>query len=234
MVIFGRAMNDYQDQANTFSAPRTADARSTRRLRTRAALLQAGADLLWRRPIDAIPINDITEAAGVAKGSFFNHFADKAAFAEAVAESIRADVERRVRAANDGLEDPALRAARALCVFIRFAQDEPQKAKILLRGYAGMTDARHPLNSGLSADIRQGVQTGRFAPETETAGVLFVSGVAFLAMVRAAQTAAGGHDRDNCRSLLMLTLSGLGVTRAEARRVAGLAVDSVLHRETGS
>ena len=48
-----------------------------RRLRTRAALLASGAELLGQRPIDAIAINEIVEHAGVAKGSFFNHFADK-------------------------------------------------------------------------------------------------------------------------------------------------------------
>ena len=47
-----------------------------RAARTRAALLAAGFDLLVERPIDAIPIDDVVARAGVAKGSFFNHFAD--------------------------------------------------------------------------------------------------------------------------------------------------------------
>ena len=44
------------------------------------------------RPVDAIAIDDLVAAAGVAKGSFFNHFADKRAFAQTIAEDIRREV----------------------------------------------------------------------------------------------------------------------------------------------
>ena len=47
---------------------------SPRAARTRAALIAAGFDLLVERSIDAIPIDDLVAKAGVAKGSFFNHF----------------------------------------------------------------------------------------------------------------------------------------------------------------
>ena len=69
-----------------------------RRNRTREALLAAGAALLAERPIDALAIDDIVQAAGVAKGSFYNHFVDKAALANAIGEAIRDDIEARVAA----------------------------------------------------------------------------------------------------------------------------------------
>jgi len=201
-------------------------------MKTREALLRAGTELLWRRPIDAIPVNDITEAAGVAKGSFFNHFADRAAFADAVAENIRREVEDEVRRANEDVADPAMRAARALCVFIRFAETEPRKTRILLRGYGGMTQSDHPLNGGAQADVRKGVKSGRFAPEAEQAGVLFLTGVGLLAMVRTAQRApAPPLDPASFISFIMLTLSGLGLGQAEARRVASEAVGEILRRQ---
>ena len=67
----------------------TSEALSPRAARTRAALLDAGLDLLADRPIDAIAIDELVAAAGVAKGSFFNHFGDKYGFANAIAEAIR-------------------------------------------------------------------------------------------------------------------------------------------------
>ena len=50
--------------------------RPARSAPTRAALVAAGFDLLVERPIDAIPIDEVVKRAGVAKGSFFNHFRD--------------------------------------------------------------------------------------------------------------------------------------------------------------
>ncbi|MBA4051256.1 MAG: hypothetical protein C0472_05105, partial [Erythrobacter sp.] len=87
------------------------NAKPSRTGRTRAALIAAGLDLIASRPIDAIAIDELVAAAGVAKGSFFNHFADKHAFAEAVAAEVRAEVEAEVTRANAGRTDPVARIA---------------------------------------------------------------------------------------------------------------------------
>ena len=67
-------------------------AREANSIRIRDALIAACADLLAKHPIDAITINNIVETAGVAKGSFYNHFSDKDALADAVAAAIRSGV----------------------------------------------------------------------------------------------------------------------------------------------
>ena len=58
--------------------------RRGRGVETRMALLAAGQKLLAERPIDALAIDEIVQTAGVAKGSFYNHFEDKDAFAFAI------------------------------------------------------------------------------------------------------------------------------------------------------
>jgi len=55
------------------------------RRNVREQLLSAGLDTLHRRGFNATSVQDITEAAGVPKGSFYNHFESKEALgAEAV------------------------------------------------------------------------------------------------------------------------------------------------------
>ncbi|MBL0730969.1 TetR/AcrR family transcriptional regulator [Piscinibacter sp. HJYY11] len=49
-------------------------------------LLSAGRDLFLQRGYNATGIQQITDAASVPKGSFYNHFSSKEAFAAAVAE----------------------------------------------------------------------------------------------------------------------------------------------------
>ena len=84
---------------------------SPRAARTRGALIAAGFELLAEKPIDAIPIDEVVARAGVAKGSFFNHFADKAAFAAAIADEVRLELEERITTANAGEADPLKRIA---------------------------------------------------------------------------------------------------------------------------
>ena len=93
------------------------------RQRTRHALLDAGQRLFATRSVDAVTIDDIVEQADVAKGSFYNHFSDKQAFADAVWELVQGDVEFHIYRANQDIADPAMRAVGARDL-ARFFQQE--------------------------------------------------------------------------------------------------------------
>jgi len=64
---------------------------------TRKAIFEAGTKLFIERGFSACSVQDITEAAGVPKGSFYNHFKSKEAFAaEIVLEYGRGSTDRSV------------------------------------------------------------------------------------------------------------------------------------------
>ena len=69
------------------------------------ALSEAGLRLFVERGLDGVTIDDITQTAGVAKGTFYRYFEDKAALVDALLEPVR-------RALLDGLET----CGRALAV----------------------------------------------------------------------------------------------------------------------
>ncbi len=52
-------------------------AKHRRRTNTREALLVAARTLLAGRTTEGFTVDDIVQSAGVAKGSFYNHFSDK-------------------------------------------------------------------------------------------------------------------------------------------------------------
>ena len=112
---------------------------SPRAARTRAALISAGFDLLAEKPIDAIPIDEVVAKAGVAKGSFFNHFADKQAFAEAIATEVRLELEDQIARANSGIADPIERIAGGMRVGAEFALSNPKRTAVLLRSHGSST-----------------------------------------------------------------------------------------------
>jgi TetR/AcrR family transcriptional repressor of nem operon len=62
----------------------------------RRRLLAAGLDLVHARGFAASGVKDITDAAGVPKGSFYAYFPSKEAFAAAILEYYWADIEMRL------------------------------------------------------------------------------------------------------------------------------------------
>src|SRR6188472_3448151 len=60
------------------------DRRARRREHTRASLVQAARTLFARQGVDNTRINEITDAADVGFGSFYNHFESKEAIHAAV------------------------------------------------------------------------------------------------------------------------------------------------------
>ena len=194
---------------------------SPRREKTRLALIAAGRDLLAERAIDSIPVDDIVERAGVAKGSFFNHFKDKDAFAAAIAADIRIALEGDVARVNAGIDDPALRVVRGVGSFVRFAIADGRAARILMRGHGGAAAADHPLNAGVRSDIVRGLAEGRLTAPSLDAGVLYVVG---LCQVLLAAVVLQGLDAERAAALtaevLTLLLTGLGLSAQQAAALA--------------
>ncbi len=194
---------------------------SPRSQRTRAALIAAGLDLLVDRPIDAIPIDDLVARAGVAKGSFFNHFTDKHDFAAAVAAEVRMEVEAAVACANAGVTDPLVRIAGGMAVAARFAVDDPRRMMVLLRSQVPATSQTHPLNRGLKEDIEAALAEGLLHPEARNVGLLYWLGLCQILMAHLIETRP---PRDMAaqrfREMLLLGLAGLGVPMARAQDIS--------------
>ena len=189
--------------------------------KTRAALIAAGLDLLVERPIDAIPIDDFVARAGVAKGSFFNHFKDKHDFAAAVAAEVRMEVEAEVARANAGVSDPVARIAGGMVVAARFAVEQPRRTMVLLRSQMPTTSQSHPLNRGLLEDIEAALQQGLLRPEAADSGVPYWLGLCQVLMMHLIDTRPSrAQAADRLGDMLLMGLTGLGVPPAHAQEVS--------------
>jgi AcrR family transcriptional regulator len=196
--------------------------------RTKAALMAAGRRLFSQRPIDAVTVDDIVQAAEVGKGSFYNHFTDREALARAIAAQIRASIESAVARANAGVDDPARRLARAVCSYLRYALDEPEQAGVLVHIHSGHTSLTAPLNHGLVEDLETGLAIGRFDIATVESGVLYVLGVTQLALVRIVQAPDQPFAVSLSQQMCALVLKGLGLPAAEADQIAAQASDAIV------
>lgn len=194
---------------------------SPRAARTRAALIAAGFDLLADRPIDAIPIDDVVARAVVAKGSFFNHFADKQDFAAAISAEVRREVEALVAAANAAEQDPLARIAGGMQVAAQFALTQPKRSAVLLRGQGSSTARAHPLNRGLVSDFEAALARGLLRPAARDTGVLFWLGLCQVLMTNIVERKPDLAEAAlRLANMLVLGLTGLGVAPDRAEELA--------------
>lgn len=194
---------------------------SPRAARTRAALIAAGFDLLAAKPIDAIPIDEVVAKAGVAKGSFFNHFTDKQAFAEAIAAEVRLQLEEQVGRANAGIADPVERIAGGMRVGAAFALGDPKRTAVLLRSHGTSTARAHPLNKGLVEDVNAACEAGLLRPEARGSGVLYWLGLCQILMINLVERRSdAANARMRLHEMTVLGLTGLGVSAERAKVLA--------------
>jgi AcrR family transcriptional regulator len=198
-----------------------------RRVKTRAALLHAGRALLATRDIDGISIDEIVATADVAKGSFYNHFADKDQFAREIGATVRRQAEQAVSLANEGISDPGTRLARGLCVFLRFAIDNRDSAKVLWRLNPGSTMADAPINAGLREDLTRGIRSRRFKGVNVEAGLLLVMGLVVISMRHVLEERVATPARSIAIDMAAVLLRALGLTSTEADNVAETAAQDI-------
>lgn len=202
---------------------------SFRSARTRKSLMDAGLQLFAERPVDAVPIDDIVAAAGVAKGSFFNHFEDKKHFADAITTEIRLDIEARVAEANKDITDPLERLAGGMRTAAEYALTEKDRAIVMVAGFKLATGRDHPLNAGLKKDVDAACAEGLLRSEAQEAGLLLWLGACHSVM-------ANIIERDLTRSkaarrmhdMMVMVLIGLGVEQTKSRRLAKQSMEQIL------
>jgi AcrR family transcriptional regulator len=199
---------------------------SPRAARTRAALIEAGFQLLVERSIDAIPIDDVIAKAGVAKGSFFNHFTDKQSFAGAIATEVRLELEALVTQANAGIANPVQRIAGGMRVGAEFAIIHPKRTTVLLRSHASSTMRAHPLNQGLVRDFEAAQTHGLLRGEAAESGVLFWMGLCQVLMASLVERRPNRVAAERRISeMIVLGLTGLGVPDVRATEIANMHLE---------
>jgi AcrR family transcriptional regulator len=177
--------------------------------------------------MDALSVDEIAMRADVGKGTFYNYFADKDALARELASYVRARVESDISRANEGVEDPAARIARAFCCVLRFFLNAPGEATAMMRLFPRATDPAAPMNSGVRSDVVAGLARGRVVAPSEDVAIACILGV-FMAGANRASDLSPPRARTFARELGTILLHGLGLAHAQAARIMQQAVESIL------
>ena len=191
-----------------------------RRARTRRRLLDAGQTLIAERGVAGLRIAEITEEAGVAIGSFQNHFASKDELVEAViVEAVQALAAQIVEGPGSAEHEPAAVAIAALRKFVRLAYDDPAFCRLLVNLSHSEEVFVAAIRPYAQTALTRAVQAGVFEIDDVDLAVTFIVAGA-LAVIRRVLDGHLGPDADV--QLARATLLGFGVPGVEAERLSNL------------
>ena len=186
------------------------------RERTRRQLLDAGRTLIAAKGVPGLRIQEITEQADIALGSFYNYFPSKEEFLEAVITESLSDLASATISNVDDATDPAEVVALANLRVIQLAYTEPDFARLIVNighSEALFGAAVHP---HARVAVERGIDSGRFDVADVEVLLTTVIGGAF-ALIR--EILDGRHGDHAERAFARLVLAALGLSAAEAKTV---------------
>lgn len=181
----------------------------------RLSLLEAGMDLADRFGLASVSVNDVAAEAGVGKGSFYVHFADRAAFLLELHRGFHEDMLAEVREQTAGTRPGRARMEAAVAAFLDFSLAQRRVRPLLLD-----IRSEHQVAGEVGARVQQ--LTRMFEQDMRAQGVPDPAPAARLLMAMCTEVAVselsrGRRDNALRRSLLRLA-TGDGVPGARARR----------------
>jgi AcrR family transcriptional regulator len=139
---------------------RRAEIGRERRARTRAEILEAAAILLAERPLAAVTVDSVVEAAGVAKGTFYYHFQSMDELAAAVGAKLAESFDELLVPIVRGIPDPVARLSFAFAKFLDKAIADPPWARLVVQS-AQAPEFGPGIRAHLKADVAEAISEGR-------------------------------------------------------------------------
>ncbi len=190
-----------------------------RKARTRQALIDAAVRLIAEGRGDRASIAEITEAADVGFGSFYNHFDSKEQLFQTASEKVLERWGQLIDRASVGLTDPAELFAVGMRISGRLGWTHPDIARFLTGAGLDALDIPSGLAPRALNDIRAGQASGRFTvPDAEIALSAVAGGL--LGLLRTRQRHPECVEEISVDQLAEAVLRLLGVPAPEAARLA--------------
>lgn len=186
-----------------------------RKLRTRGALIRAAQRFIAEGKLN-VPILEITQAADVGMGSFYNHFSSK----EQLFDAAVADALDNLGALLDGVtgsvSDPAEAFAANFRLTGRLFRYRPEEAALLLANGGSLILSNRGLSPRALRDIAAAIERGRFTITDAELGLAVAGGmlVGLTTLLRERPERDTDATVDEVTERLLRTL---GMTSAQAK-----------------
>lgn len=186
-----------------------------KRDRTRLALIDSTVEVIAQKGMDLAKISDITEHAGLANGTFYNHFADKDEILTEAAQRVAVEMAREIDNEMRAVDSAVARMVTATTRAIRMAVSESAWGAVIIGALQHLPPVRGDILQFLRADLQLGVDQGMFDIELDE---FFLDQIASLIIVSIRTQIETGADSVKtaraCEGILRLC----GLTPAKAQK----------------
>jgi len=203
-----------------------------RRAETRVRLLNAAFELVGEKGMDGVTINEITDAADVGFGSFYNHFDSKEGIFAALVDWLFEKFADTLDQVASGLADPA--EVIAVCVrhTLLRACREPVCGQLLIREGLSPRALSTGLGQRLLRDAERGMAEKRFVIADELMCVISVIGTVLAGIAAELDLSMSSRRAVSSRKTLTsraekfaegtaaIVLQAFGLARLEAEKIA--------------
>ncbi|MFJ9363740.1 TetR/AcrR family transcriptional regulator [Nocardia sp. NPDC101769] len=206
-----------------------------RKARTRAALVRAAQSFLAAGKL-SVPILEITQAADVGMGSFYNHFQTREELFEAAVEEALDLYGVVLDTLCENLDDPAQVFAQSFRLTGRLHRRNPMLSKVLINNGLQLARSEKGIAPRARRDIEAGVRAGRFDARDIELIMTIVTGAAICL----GQLLHEQPERDDAEATDQVTedlLRMFGLSADDAHEICGRplpSLDAVPHTDTAA
>ena len=195
----------------------------------RRRLIEAALLVFAEKGVDACVVDDVIQAAGVSRGSFYNYFTSNQELLVAVGRALDDELLDLIEVqVKDAACDPAERVVRGVALFLEATRQYPLFAaftqKVGLDG-PGL-NARVP--GYIAESLTAGRAYGQFADIPPAEATDLVTGAVLANLTRCARDgSAPAAEPPSHVALVTLILQGLGLDPASARAYAARPIPAI-------
>jgi AcrR family transcriptional regulator len=170
--------------------------------------MKATYEIIARRGLEGLIIQDITEAADVGYGSFYNHFPSKEAIVAAVNDAANGYTKEVHRHLASLASDRAERFAMSLRMSLQLIKADQVWGWFLIRTMLSRAELRTSIGDGLKQAIVAGLNEGVFKHEDIDMAYETIAGLLLLATLK---LVSADEPEDYSDKLVKTALKTLGL-----------------------
>jgi AcrR family transcriptional regulator len=192
-----------------------------RKARTRQALVDAAVRLIAEGRGDRASIQEITDAADIGFGSFYNHFESKEQLFQTASQEVLERWGAMIDGACAGISDQAEIFAVSVRITGRLGWTHPDLARFLVGAGLDVLDQPVGLAPRALRDVKAGQAAGRFTALHAEIALSAVAG-GLLGLLKVHLDHPDDVDATSVDDLARALLRLLGITDEEAARIVAL------------
>jgi AcrR family transcriptional regulator len=199
-----------------FNSEGPLQARRGQPVNTRARLTHAARALFSERNVDSITVSNVTEEAGVTKGTFYVHFQNLDELWASVAKELAHEIDEFSQPQRVATDDPVQRIAIGCGAFLDQALLSPAWGALVVRAVWAFPAVASVARNHACEDLQLAFEQGRLAPIPTELGLSIVLGIVLEAMRSASERRLSSSDVPRA---VTAALRALGVAPREAEQV---------------